>query len=56
MEIINKWIGLSEPSDCAIFCNNNLYLFAENEDQKSGRKRGESEKILEDVYVLDLGK
>jgi len=46
-------LKLSFPSDCAVFCDNNLYLFAENEDN-SLRKRTGSEKIFEDVYVLDL--
>jgi len=41
---------LSVPSDCAIFCENNLYLFVERE----GKKRAGSEKVFEDVYVLDL--
>jgi len=46
-------LKLSFPSDCTTFCDNNLYLFAENEDN-SIRKRTGSEKIFEDVYVLDL--
>jgi len=49
---VNDNQRLSLPSDAAIFCDNNLYLFVENEE--SPRKRGTSNKIFEDVYVLDL--
>jgi len=46
-------LKLSHPSDCALFCDNNLYLFAENDDSGIEKRVG-SQKIFEDVYVLDL--
>jgi len=53
LDQFNGDLKLSFPSDCAIFCDHNLYLFAENEDEKTHKRDG-SEKIFEDVYVLDL--
>jgi len=50
---VNGDLRLSFPSDCAVFCDNNLYLFAQSEDNTL-RKKGIDEKVFEDVYVLDI--
>jgi len=50
----NRDLRLFNQNDCAIFCDDDLYLFAENQNHTE-YKRNQSIKIFEDVYVHPLG-